>query len=678
MKGNSGSILFIVLLVMTVLIVLASAAYYTVNANRSELVTEYTDTQTYTSATAISKMVSSALQGETTDATKNSFTDLQDLVSNLTNEGDFVMATGTTPINGMFEEYTVKITYDGTEGANAHYTLETTVLYNGKEVKTTEILDSTIVQIPSSISFDRFFTATGLCSGEVYLGVSEVTSNVYLDNAMTYFKQGYGAKTAFYADLVCAGSVSMSYFYVPDSVSTPLTWTVGNNYYLDNASDDVKLHDGALYVGKDLFVTKSARSFGSAYQDGKKTDVYIIGDLYPLAQASFNGDLYVGGTIQSSLAAGVDSVLTAGGNMDQNGFNINGKLYLTAEEMARKNVTEGAKSIKIGAKTISVNKGIYLWTPEEVNNTNDLINTTLGSYTYQTLALKDEQVSKQISIDLTKIGVQDGYTNTLSADRSILYVTVNQSCTITNFTGYTGTNAGDNQAVSNKTVVVQFDTTKGTALSGTDSEGNPISIKTMYIRLMPNRADKTSFAWKGDNNTSNSKDMVVLATGGGSVIMEMGQYTLANGTKGITSYQGSMKEYVGTEEVYQKVKSNWGNGTSLYNALLDAELNCTVNNNVYLVSKTKDTTGISMQSMDNNCFCGYIYAPYLRYSDSQSNEYVAMFGGMIVSSYNISNNRRYICAKPDQDMVSLILGSLIQEDVVFETDRSWRRIGGNA
>ena len=91
MKGNSGSILFIVLLVMTVLIVLASAAYYTVNANRSELVTEYTDTQTYTSATAISKMVSSALQGETTDATKNSFTDLQDLVSNLTNEGDFVM-----------------------------------------------------------------------------------------------------------------------------------------------------------------------------------------------------------------------------------------------------------------------------------------------------------------------------------------------------------------------------------------------------------------------------------------------------------------------------------------------------------------------------------------------------------------------------------------------------------
>ena len=222
LKGNSGSILFIVLLVMTVLIVLASAAYYTVNANRSELVTEYTDTQTYTSATAISKMVSSALQGETTDATKNSFTDLQDLVSNLTNEGDFVWQRKLPPSTGCSRN-TPSSTYDD-RGANAHIRLKQRSLQR-KEVKTTEILDSTIVRFPRLSALTDFSHGAGLDSGEVIWGVSE-SHRTFISITPIPISNRLWSKTAFYADL-SARKRFVVVLLCTRPVSTPLTWTVG-------------------------------------------------------------------------------------------------------------------------------------------------------------------------------------------------------------------------------------------------------------------------------------------------------------------------------------------------------------------------------------------------------------------------------------------------------------------
>lgn len=712
--ANKGSVMFIVLLVMTVMIVLASAAYYTVSANTASLENEYKDTQTYTSATAISKMVSSALRGgTTTDAANNKLDDLQTMVSGLTNEGDFMMATGTTPVAGMFEDYTVKITYNGTSGNIATYTIETSVMYEGKTVTTSEVVTCSLVATPSSLSFDRFFTSTGLCAGDVAICVEEITSSTFFDNAFTRFI-GTTKTTDFHADIICAGSVGFVGMF-KCTQTDPMTWTIGNDMYFTADNSSINLYGGKLYVGNDFVWT---------CQQPVTANIYCMNNFYATksgTDSSLTGDLYVAGNLYNkydgSIMSGTGFVTSDSYKSTSNRLNVSGKVYLSAAAMSAYGVSASNSSTTFTANGLKVvaNGGVALWDSAEIAATNTLINNTLGDPKYEILNIDDSKVTTQVNMDLSALSSASGYTYSktdyLGSGTSTDTYTIKTSCTLASLVGF----------YDQQNKIICFDTSNAPEVDG---------VKTLYVRLMPNCYQQTTtktmitiqhqwypevkefdgtipsdpytledvttvtgigydtalndtFRWRC-TNTGNGQGMYVLIKGDGAVIFELGEYDsaayAADKTKGVTKYIAAQKEFVGSLDLFKAMGTTtpWNKNVSDMGAYVDDDLYSIYSNNCFLVSKIKGDVGISFNIIDST-FCGYIYAPYLTYLGKiSSGSGPTVFGGMIVSSYTIDSNRAYVCAKPDPDIVQKVLGSLIRENAVYETSRSWRRVGGNA
>ena len=92
LKQNKGSVLFLVLAVMTILIIAASAVYYMVMSNRGSVQTRYDDEQAYQTALSVSNGVSEYIDAYLSGISSSS--------GKLNDSNDLVSAIVGLPLNG--------------------------------------------------------------------------------------------------------------------------------------------------------------------------------------------------------------------------------------------------------------------------------------------------------------------------------------------------------------------------------------------------------------------------------------------------------------------------------------------------------------------------------------------------------------------------------------------------
>ncbi len=190
LKQQKGAVLFAVIAVMTLLIAMASTAYYTARGAHNTVVSNYNYSQLYMSAISVADMISESVINDTAinAETTNNFKPLKEALANLNTPGSSVMAyspnitdatksngeiinqlanSGVSVIDGTLDGITIKIelptngvTYrnyaDGTDTATGKpvrfhyydytYVFTTTAFYNGNCISVEDYLTTVKVK----------------------------------------------------------------------------------------------------------------------------------------------------------------------------------------------------------------------------------------------------------------------------------------------------------------------------------------------------------------------------------------------------------------------------------------------------------------------------------------------------------------------------------------------------
>ena len=178
LKCGRGSVLFFIVAIMSVMIVLASAVYYSAVSARKQVEIRYGDEQSYQSAVSLNDLVTEYLNTKTEDAFVDAILALAP-GSSLTTQG-----TGTDSFAKLAEglgDYKVTVTKISGDSSDEKHTvkIETEVIVDGESSTVTSVGEFTLVSKP--YSFDRFFTSTGYAPNDVFMSGMTITSTMYLD-----------------------------------------------------------------------------------------------------------------------------------------------------------------------------------------------------------------------------------------------------------------------------------------------------------------------------------------------------------------------------------------------------------------------------------------------------------------------------------------------------------------
>lgn len=184
------------------------------------------------------------------------------------------------------------------------YDLAVTVHKNGV-VETTHTFVRSKDKEPNQMDvIDRFFTSTGYLPNDVWISSVTTDSTLYCDNEYTIFsKDRYASGDGdvnINMDIVCAGAALFNDQTTIKPVSKPMTWVFGNSVTFGSGCtiSDFKLgtnsENGKIVVGGDM--TLDGRNAGKTFPSN--VDVYVMGDLHlGKVYANFSGNLYVKGDI---------------------------------------------------------------------------------------------------------------------------------------------------------------------------------------------------------------------------------------------------------------------------------------------------------------------------------------------------------------------------------------------
>lgn len=93
LKGGKGSVLFFIIAIMSVMIVLASAVYYSTVSARKQVEIEYGDEQSYQSAIALNNIISDYI-------TKKPNSDFVKTIAGMKTNGETIVSTSADGIEG--------------------------------------------------------------------------------------------------------------------------------------------------------------------------------------------------------------------------------------------------------------------------------------------------------------------------------------------------------------------------------------------------------------------------------------------------------------------------------------------------------------------------------------------------------------------------------------------------
>lgn len=290
LKCGRGSVLFFIVAIMSVMIVLASAVYYSAVSARKQVEIRYGDEQSYQSAVSLNDLVTEYLNTKTEDAFVDAILALAP-GSSLTTQG-----TGTDSFAKLAEglgDYKVTVTKISGDSSDEKHTvkIETEVIVDGESSTVTSVGEFTLVSKP--YTFDRFFTSTGYAPNDVVMSGMTVTSTMYLDNEYSQIggAQGSNSHINIEAEVISSGTLAINNAPINADGSKTFDITVGNNLILTYSGGQagMNLNGGRIRVGGNLIQ-------GTSFNYKSDTDVYVVGDLISGRPSDTNDcELYVNG-----------------------------------------------------------------------------------------------------------------------------------------------------------------------------------------------------------------------------------------------------------------------------------------------------------------------------------------------------------------------------------------------
>ena len=356
LKRRRGVVLFAVIAMMTILITMATVAYFTTRTAYQTVVSNYDFSQMYISTTSVSDMIIDSLVEDTSapndsgSVNKNYFKDLKDKIKNLVTSGhvgdklvgvssniawgdrddyDRILSYGAenSVVPGALDAVKVTITLenktdtkpDGTPlptGLNNYYfVIETVGFYRNNTVTVQDYIYETTGTSKASNPpmFDTFFTATSqmLVSGQqkhtdtrfVVINTDEITDNAYFQNKFTVI-QGGDRSNVFRGGVRTTGGLYLH--KIETNIAAPSAgarhdWIIGGDLViLDANANSIDLNGNNLYVKGNLIIGCSGFTLkaGSVYVEGNiyfgtGTSIDITGDNGTTAKPG----VYVNGDI---------------------------------------------------------------------------------------------------------------------------------------------------------------------------------------------------------------------------------------------------------------------------------------------------------------------------------------------------------------------------------------------
>ena len=334
LKSGRGSVLFFIIAIMSVMIVLASAVYYSAVSARKQVEIRYGDEQSYQSAISLNDIVTEYLNTKTEDAFVDAILALAP-GSSLTTQG-----TGTDSFAKLAEglgDYKVTVTKISGDSSDEKQTvkIETEVIVNGESSAVTSVGEFTLVSKP--YSFDRFFTSTGYAPNDVVMSGMTVTSTMYLDNEYSQIGslQSGNSGINIKAEVISAGTLALNNAPINADGDKTFDITVGNNLIMtyNGGQGAMNLNGGRIRVGGNLIQ-------GTSFNYKNDTDVYVVGDLisgrpsddsnceiYVNGDAAFFGNETFAGKVYVNGDVYIDKEVNTGDKIP-GGITIGGNVYL--------------------------------------------------------------------------------------------------------------------------------------------------------------------------------------------------------------------------------------------------------------------------------------------------------------------------------------------------------------
>lgn len=385
-KDRRGSVLFFIVAVMAILVVLASAVYYSVTSAHKQVEVRYEGEQSYQSALALNDIITQYINTRTEDPFIDAIIGLNE-TETLTTDGD--AGAGFTELAAGMGDYKVTVKKLKGSGTDEMQTIqiETEVNVNGEKSVVTTIGEFSLVSKP--YSFDRFFTSTGYAPNDVIMSGMNVTSTMYLDNEYSQIGSGQGGNSGINikAEVISAGTLSINNAPINADGDKTFDITVGNNLYMtfEGGQGAMNLNGGRIRVGGSLIQ-------GASFNYANDTDVYVVGDficgrnsensnceIYVNGDAAFyanntfNGPVYVNGDVFIDPAMNV-------GDKFPGGIKVGGSVYLSStmqnlENFKNKLISKGIAAEKIKTYTDPSNSiSFVVGTQEQVY---DKLRTTM-------------------------------------------------------------------------------------------------------------------------------------------------------------------------------------------------------------------------------------------------------------------------------------------------------------
>lgn len=337
LKCGRGSVLFFIVAIMSVMIVLASAVYYSAVSARKQVEIRYGDEQSYQSAVSLNDLVTEYLNTKMEDAFVDAILALAP-GSSLTTQG-----TGTDSFAKLAEglgDYKVTVTKISGDSSDEKHTvkIETEVIVDGESSTVTSVGEFTLVSKP--YSFDRFFTSTGYAPNDVFMSGMTITSTMYLDNEYSQIG-GTGApgtgnsKINIEAEIISAGTLAINNAPINADGDKTFDITVGNNLIMtfNGGQGAMNLNGGRIRVGGNLIQ-------GTSFNYKNDTDVYVVGDfisgrpsddsnceIYVNGDAAFFGNETYKGKVYVNGDVYIDREVNTGDKFP-GGITIGGNVYL--------------------------------------------------------------------------------------------------------------------------------------------------------------------------------------------------------------------------------------------------------------------------------------------------------------------------------------------------------------
>lgn len=334
LKSGRGSVLFFIIAIMSVMIVLASAVYYSAVSARKQVEIRYGDEQSYQSAISLNDIVTEYLNTKTEDAFVDAILALAP-GSSLTTQG-----TGTDSFAKLAEglgDYKVTVTKISGDSSDEKQTvkIETEVIVNGESSTVTSVGEFTLVSKP--YSFDRFFTSTGYAPNDVVMSGMTVTSTMYLDNEYSQIGslQSGNSGINIKAEVISAGTLALNNAPINANGDKTFDITTGNNLIMtyNGGQGAMNLNGGRIRVGGNLIQ-------GTSFNYKNDTDVYVVGDfisgrpsddsnceIYVNGDAAFFGNETYKGKVYVNGDVYIDKEVNTGDKFP-GGITIGGNVYL--------------------------------------------------------------------------------------------------------------------------------------------------------------------------------------------------------------------------------------------------------------------------------------------------------------------------------------------------------------